>query len=541
MIDKEQPAVDIFQLKKAGGSKGSGTKLVPIIPTESVATELYYKRNAKQWLPRVLDASVAAADTTNSRYHTSFLLFKALKRLEPKAFDDVLQISKNGSGKMDIHRQIAMVKIANITYSQQRVIRPFFIADKCNPLHSEHQVRKQEIKTSHGGKPIFIQFKEEQYSQNGWYLPVDKVIKDTLECQRGRTTQSLTDSELHVIMSADHGQGHWKANVACVLIRNGSVVMESNTVVASVECRKDKRQVLIDCGVPAKINESLLTLREGDNGGTGVVTAPGTAAVPPIKLFATGDLAWFSEALGKPNMSGDHCALCQWRCVKASSSKADPKQAFTPWLSMEQLKLHYSKLENKEFDRTDKSQECGVVATPLIDAIDPPDYITPLLHCVTLFINTPFKYLHRWIWYRVEGIAPVLIHARDELALASLEKDRLWEESLEAQEHLQLMYTELEDLAPDDCNVFEDKDHETEYRQQRLLVQVAEEAVEEADLAHDTAVAAVRKASAKVNRLEGLKGHGRAHQDLWMTIENRLKELKVYSSAYHGGDMEGNQ
>jgi hypothetical protein len=31
MIDKEQPAVDIFQLKKAGGSKGSGTKLVPII------------------------------------------------------------------------------------------------------------------------------------------------------------------------------------------------------------------------------------------------------------------------------------------------------------------------------------------------------------------------------------------------------------------------------------------------------------------------------------------------------------------------------
>jgi hypothetical protein len=93
------------------------------------------------------------------------------------------------------------------------------------------------------------------------------------------------------------------------------------------------------------------------------------------------------------------------------------------------------------------------------------------------------------------------------------------------------MYSELEGLDDDDGK----------YQLQKAVVQVAEEAVDEADINHETAAAALRKASAKVSRMEGLKSHGRAHQGVWMSIENRLKELKVYSSAYHGGDLEGNQ
>jgi hypothetical protein len=539
MIDKEQPAVDIFQLTKRGGkgrSCRSGNKLVPIIPTTSTEPRSY-PDNAKQWLPRVLDASVAGAANSN-RYHASFLLLKALNKLEPKAFDDLVRIlPKRSFGKMDVHRQMSMAKEANITYTQLRVMRPFLIADRCNPLHSEHEVRKQEIKSSH--EPVFIDFKEDQYKRQGWVLPVDKIVEDFITSSAGTGALQQPPPEIHVILSADHGQGHWKANIACVLIdSNNRVVKETNTVIASVECRKDKRQVLIDCGVPAKINQFLDTLKQRRN--NAVVVAGGDAEGAMVKLFATGDLAWYAEALGKPNMAGDHCALCRWRCQKAR--KANPKEHFPAWVTMEQLKTHFNRLEDGTLDRADKSEECGVVALPLIDAIEPPNYITPLLHCVTLFINTPFKYLHRWIWYRVEGILPALIHARDELALASLEKDRLWEQKLEAEEHLQMMYSELEDLAPGaDHVLFDDKDHEAEYQQQRAVIQVAEEAVEEAELAHETAAIAERKASAKVNRMEGLKSHGRAHQDVWMAVENRLKALKVYSSAYHGGDMEGNQ
>jgi hypothetical protein len=523
MIDKEQPGVDIFQLNKHGGSKGSGNRLVPIIPTTD---SKYYTENAKRWLPRVLEASVAA---DVSQYDSCFLLCKALEKIgNPKAIDDVWRTSKHnkGFGKMDINRQMAMVKDANITYTQLRVIRPFFIADKCNPLHSETKVRTLELHSSH--QPVFIDFKEDQYKRNGWYLPVNKVIKDWLEeSEPSSAENNLSSSTLHVILSADHGQGHWKANIACVLIDDTSnrVVKEQNTVVASIECRKDKRQVLLDSGVPAKINQLLTTLKESDDDHGGV----------PIKLFATGDLAWYAEALGKPNMAGDHCALCRWRCQKAR--KCNPKEHFPAWTTMNQLKSHFNRLEDGTLDRADKSEECGVVATPLIDAIEPPNYITPLLHCVTLFINTPFKYLHRWIWYRIEGVSIHLIHARDELALAAIAKDRLWDECLEAQEHLQLMYSELEGLDDDD----DDAVTATEYRQQQVIIEVAEEAVAESEEAHDLAVGCMKKASAKVNRMEGLKSHGRAHQDVWMLIENRLKELKVYSSAYHGGDMEGNQ
>jgi len=134
-----------------------------------------------------------------------------------------------------------------------------------------------------------------------------------------------------------------------------------------------------------------------------------------------------------------------------------------------------------------------------------------------------------------------LIQARDELALLAIDKDRLWEEVLEAQEHLQLMYAELEALSPEDCFDFDDASHEAEHQQQRCVVEEAEKAVEEAELDHESAVVAVRKASAKVNRLEGLKSHGRAHQSVWAMVENKLKEFKVYCSAYHGGDLEGNQ
>jgi len=413
---------------------------------------------------------------------------------------------------------MAMADRANITYKQMRKMRPFLIADRVNPLHSEHEVRKLELHSVH--QPEFVQFKEEQYKRQGWVLPLDDIIKDFLH-------NALEHSMLHVILSADHGQGHWKANIACVLIQNNRVVRESNTVIASIECRKDKREVLIDSGVPAKINQLLQAIK--GHGGDGA-----------IKLFATGDLAWYAEALGKPNMAGDHCALCQWRCLKGSR-KANPRKQYQVWNTMDQLKECFNKLEAGELDRTDKSQECGVVATPLIDAIEPPDYITPLLHCVTLFMNTPFKYLHRWIWYRVEGVSMELIHARDELTLLAIDKDSRWDEKLESEEYLQLMYAELEAVSPEVHLVFDDKEHQAEYEQQKAIVAVAEEAVDEAELAYQTAAGAVRKAAAKVNKLESRKAHGRAHQSVWAMVENKLKEFKVYCSAYHGGDLEGNQ
>jgi hypothetical protein len=103
------------------------------------------------------------------------------------------------------------------------------------------------------------------------------------------------------------------------------------------------------------------------------------------------------------------------------------------------------------------------------------------------------------------------------------------------------MYAELEAVSPEVHLVFDDKEHQAEYEQQKAIVAVAEEAVDKAELAYQTAAGAVRKAAAKVNKLESRKAHGRAHQSVWAMVENKLKEFKVYCSAYHGGDLEGNQ
>jgi hypothetical protein len=354
----------IFQLKQFGG-KGTGKRLIPVVPT----SPKYFNINAKVWMPQLLDAVVA--DDSISRLKRCQLICTALQKLVETTMEKETAINK-----MDPHRQIGMADAANVTYKQLRIMRQYLNANGCNVFHSEHAIRKLEIHSTI--EPVFVEFKEDKSKRNGWMLPVETVVADMLGTQ-DRPNDCL---ELNVILSADHGQHAWRASISIVLIdRNQKrVIQETCTAVASMDCRKDKRQVLEASGLPKGLNEGLHAVKQQS-----------TEALP-IKLKMTGDLAWYSEALGKSNMAGSHCCRCQWRCLKGT--KANPRAQHQEWLTINQLKEHFNMLESGELDRSDKSQECGVVATPLIDAIHPRDYLVGPLHCVTLFVNTPFNYLH---------------------------------------------------------------------------------------------------------------------------------------------------
>ena len=127
---------------------------------------------------------------------------------------------------MDPYRQIAMFHETNLTNEQGRVMRPFFNADRCNPLQSERVIRKLEANVDI--KPDFTTFQEKKSLKHAWILPVDGVV-----CAEIDSWGQPTD-EIHVIFSADHGQGSFRANISVVFISQGKVERVKNFLVGNV-------------------------------------------------------------------------------------------------------------------------------------------------------------------------------------------------------------------------------------------------------------------------------------------------------------------
>jgi hypothetical protein len=517
-LSKEVP--EVLHVSNHSG-KGVGRRLVSVTPS-ATAKSLY--DNGKEWLPNFYEALKGPSALPLSRYQVCFLLIKLHRFHEVQAFEDVCRTKSTAaqSFKLDPHRQIAMFHTTNLTYAQGRGMRTYLNAGKCNPLQSERAIRKLEVNPDI--VPIFSTFQEDQITRNVWCLPIHEAVESLMATHKERC------SELHLILSADHGQGAFRANISAVFISSGRVAFEKNVEVAKIECRKDNRHVLVESGVAQKINSSLKKLKEESE----ALLTP-----LPIKLKATGDIAWYCLALGKESMAGHHC----WRCkLRHSEFQADDfEKKGEPW-TLQSMKTTLEKLECGELDRRDKSVERGLLHPPLIDCIEPKDWMCPVLHAVDLLVNTPFKYFKRWVWYRLENIPLDLMVARDNLVETEINKDLAWNQVMAAEEHYNFMELELLNILPPDDDVFEDKNHEDEYSQQLAIVENAEVSMKAAKTEHRAAEQAVRKAKKSVSDLEKKKEVGKASQDLWMSIERLLqKEYNTHPSNYHGGDMEGRE
>ena len=284
---------------------------MPIVPGDT--PKKFYK-NGKTWLPQFYDA--VAGDAGNmSRYDTCYWLMKLHRFHEPKAFDDVCRTSRVAAFKMDPHRQIAMFQKNNLTYEHGRGMRPYFNADRCNPLNSERVIRRLEVNPSL--TPKYTTFLEENTQRHAWCLPVMPAVQAEI------AKNDTKAEEVHVILSADHGQEAFRVNIAALQIKRGKVSAESSVLVGHVECRKDTTAVLKDSTVLSNVNASLKQLKESD---------------PKIRLLATGDLAWYSLALGKPSMAGEHC----WRCKsRRKDHQKDPLHVGEPW-TLHEMKERYT-------------------------------------------------------------------------------------------------------------------------------------------------------------------------------------------------------
>ena len=116
------------------------------------------------------------------------------------------------------------------------------------------------------------------------------------------------------------------------------------------------------------------------------------------------------------------------------------------------MKDTFNKLETGQLNRRDKDQERGLKASVIFDCIEPEDWMCPVLHAVDLFVNTPFNFMLRWIWERVESVAPELVEARLAYPKAIITKEECWRDVLESEQYSNEMKVELRalDLADDE-------------------------------------------------------------------------------------------
>ena len=340
----------IFQLHKycGGDGKGFGKRLVAIIPSDT-SKKLF--TNGKRWLPDFY----TAIDTSGSLdlYTVCYQLILLHRYHMPKAFEDVCRTVGAATFKMDPYRQIAMCHKANLNKEHLRIIRPFLNAENCNPFCSERQIRKLSVSPT--VDPIYNTLLEKGVKRNAWYLPVDSIVKEEIARQQAKV------NEIHVILSADHGQRAFRCNITTIGISNQRTIkFEKHSLVGQIQCQKDSRDVLVDSGVVAGINSALKALK-----GLRLPTTGSTPTEQPlsIKLKAAGDIAWYCLALGRGSTAGIHC----WRC-KAMAKEYQDNPFFTgeKW-TLQSMKDTFGKLESGELDRKNKRHERGLKNTMLFD------------------------------------------------------------------------------------------------------------------------------------------------------------------------------
>ena len=466
---------------KPGGNKGCGRRLVAVVPSE-MNTQKAFNMNAREWLPNLWAALGIEGDDV---YFPCFYLLNALRLECTEAFEDLCrtQSSMDKQFKMDPQRQLAMFEEAQVSYKQARILRKYFTADKRNPLHSERAMRKLEA-VSHV-KPCYTTLQEDKVKRNAWFLPVDQLVVALLNEQKD--TAGVT--ELHAILSADHGQKAFRINVTVLLITGNKVFSERHALVGHIECKHDTTEVLVSSGIINEINDSFGRLKQ-------------CPEIPfPVQLLAVGDLAWYSLALGKQSMSGQHCHRCQ---LMRGEFQRDPSKKGERW-TLQLMRETYDRLESGQLDRRVKSQQRGLTHPMLFDCIEPDNWICPVLHAVTLFANTPFKSLQRWIWHRLETVATELLEARRDVLRTNLTKDACWRELLDVEATLKHLKLELKELKPRGSGtnlVFDDDSHRADFYEVRRKVEDHKTEAAQKKEIHGQAASALAKAKAKVKAME---------------------------------------
>jgi len=183
MLKLAEDAPEMLQLQKQSGSKGSGKKLVAMVPSTE-KHRLY--QNSRQWM----EEAVRSATTDESALSTCDVikvLIRVLLAFDRLAFNHVaadVPESNHSKLKLDPEFQQAMTLKANLNESQVRTIKSCCSA---NMDMSQPETVMRSLESTDFVKPTTVDFKESgTRTKVAWHMPADEL----LQCNANKALQA---------------------------------------------------------------------------------------------------------------------------------------------------------------------------------------------------------------------------------------------------------------------------------------------------------------------------------------------------------------
>jgi hypothetical protein len=140
-----------------------------------------------------------------------------------------------------------------------------------------------------------------------------------------------------------------------------------------------------------------------------------TAMSFEVRTFISGDLAFFSTILGKPNMSPVWCNWCMLSKAAWNKEGHNPGEKWT----IESINQFCHSVEFCGM-KEEPSTVMGCVNRPLIDAVQVENFILSILHIIIGVGNSLLDVFYGWIEWRVEKLTQGEAMHRNKVAYAEL-------------------------------------------------------------------------------------------------------------------------
>jgi hypothetical protein len=402
-----------------------------------------------------------------------------------------------------------------------------------------------------------------------WYKDLVGLLSVQIAREHDNQPAGFTYTSVDLVIGADHGQGSFRAGVKVIYRKHDrSVAATAIYGLGEIECQKDTGELLAKSFLP-KLNSALKRIISYERDANGRLVNDGDLSVyakslpgetcpfyaildrtvrvspddtlvlnVPIRVFITGDLAFYATVVGKEGMDKAHCHWCKLTSAQWQALGHPPG---TKW-TLEELKrvansLALGKTEN------------GVKGLPGLDCIELERYIFPVLHVTLGLANRLLKHTIDYADLVVERTPQVLKDARHK--------------QIEAAHRLTISKQEIVDWGtrngPTLANMHLAQSHldeqiqvegelEDEENDQAILDSAS---LKEEILAFKKELTTMKKTkadlskentAAKVEVVEVEKETGKYSKPIRKGIEDILKrEWNIKRPTWHGGDILGNE
>ncbi len=425
--------------------RGTSCELVKVTRSKNKQSFVTNVRRHQSWLHRL--PSLVVAEGVDAAVGATWILQNLALNYE----DQFVHVCRKMgypifSKKMDAATACAMWQEANVSRKSQRTILRYLAAEYgCRLVVPEAEV--DAFGQDHV-PPVTGSFEDPVTSKtiHFWTKPIAKLLEVSVSTYVREKSIAADDAALailksiDVVLGGDHGQGKFRSVIKIILRDEDGKQVDSMVMkVGHIDCTKDTYDIL-KSSVAGPLNKSieevvksgaLQLIREQDGNLSCRMKNDGEESLTiitnlPIRVFVTGDLAYFAAILGKVNMAGDWCTWCGLSAKEWSPTDHDKGELWTLEAMAEvRLSISSGATNDTSADRR------GCVDVPLRTCVPIKAYIIPILHTEIGIGNRLLKSFLDWVDLRIERVPDVEIEARYAVYEANTElqiRNERWDE-----------------------------------------------------------------------------------------------------------------